>query len=199
MAAIAGLVVADFGQLYGTRGDPATVDEKTLALAGTALLFVAGVAVVRTLASAVRATMEEKVGTSRSAPLALVVSVAGYILLGLTVLTSLDMLDQVQGLLVGGAVTGVAVGIAAQQTLGNFFAGLVLMVVRPFAVGDYVILRSGLGEYEGTVTSIGLFYVDVVTKRGPVALPNAGVLASAVGPGARSSDPDPQPEQPPTS
>lgn len=187
--ALGGLVAADFGQLTSQRDDPATVDEKTLALAGAGLLLIAGIAVVRTLSHAARATMDHRVGASRSAPLGLAVSVAGYVLLILTVLTSLGLQDQIQGLLVGGAVTGVAVGIAAQQTLGNFFAGLVLLIVHPFAVGDYVVLRSGLGEYEGTVTNIGMFYVHVATSRGEVALPNTGVLGSAVGPGARSSDP----------
>jgi hypothetical protein len=57
------------------------------------------------------------------------------------------------------------------------------------------------GEYEGLVTDMTLFYVHVQTERGPVALPNAGVLASAIGPGARSpkeeevGDEEAQPER----
>lgn len=42
------------------------------------------------------------------------------------------------------------------------------------------------GEYEGLVTDIGLFYVNMTTPRGAVALPNAGVLAAAIGPGVKS-------------
>jgi small-conductance mechanosensitive channel len=72
--------------------------------------------------------------------------------------------------------------------LANLFAGLVLVTVRPMEVGERVVLRSGplAGEYEGVVTDLGMFYVDMVTDRGPVKLPNAGVLAAAIGPGARS-------------
>jgi small-conductance mechanosensitive channel len=103
------------------------------------------------------------------------------------------------GLLLGGALTGVVVGIAAQQTLGNFFAGIVLLLVRPFSVGEPVVLRSGPlgGEYEGLVTDMGLYYVTMETERGMVQLPNAGVLASAVGPGARSDDDDEPPDDDP--
>ena len=41
-------------------------------------------------------------------------------------------------LLVGGAVTAIVLGIAAQQTLGNFFAGLVLLFARPYLPGQRV-------------------------------------------------------------
>ena len=46
-------------------------------------------------------------------------------------------------LAVGGAVTAVVLGLAAQQTLGNLFAGLVLLSTRPFLVGDRVRLVGG--------------------------------------------------------
>jgi small-conductance mechanosensitive channel len=96
---------------------------------------------------------------------------------------------KLDSLLLGGALTGVIIGIAAQQTLSNFFAGILLMIVRPFNVGDRVVLRSALGEYEGIVRDIDFFYVKLRTRRGPVELPTASVLASAIGPGARSQDP----------
>src|SRR3954452_11289417 len=49
------------------------------------------------------------------------------------------------GLAATGAVTAIIAGLAAQQTLGNLFAGLVLLSARPFRVGDRVkLLGSGL-------------------------------------------------------
>ena len=49
----------------------------------------------------------------------------------------------VSQLVLGGALTTVFVSIAAQQALGNVFAGLVLMLARPFKVGDDIRLRAG--------------------------------------------------------
>src|SRR5919199_1649304 len=91
------------------------------------------------------------------------VRIVGYAIVLLALLGAFKV--PLGGLLLGGAVTGVVIGIAAQQTLGNFFAGIVLLIVRPFAVGDSVVLRSGPlgGEYEGTVSEISLYYVNVVT------------------------------------
>jgi small-conductance mechanosensitive channel len=198
--AIAGMVVATFGQLFdeGRGAGRVEADAKsiTLALVGAGVLLVAGVAATRAFARAVRRAMEEHVGDQRGAAVGTVITFVGYITVVLSTLSVLDV--ELQGLLLGGALTGVVVGIAAQQTLGNFFAGLVLLMVRPFNLGDHVVLRSSPlgGEYEGTVTDMSLFYVRMLTTRGPVVLPNAGVLAAAVGPGARSADPEPEPGEP---
>lgn len=188
--ALGGLIVASEGQLAWERGDVATDTERLLAIGGAAVLLLFGIASVRMFARGVRAATGEHLGDSRSGPLGLVISIVGYVIVVLSALSVLDV--DMSGLLLGGALTGVIVGIAAQQTLGNFFAGLVLLLVRPFSLGETVVLKSGPlgGEYEGLVTDMGLFYVRMETTRGPVQLPNAGVLASAVGPGARSDDDD---------
>lgn len=87
-----------------------------------------------------------------------------------------------QTLLVGGAFTAVILGLAAQQTLGNLFAGMVLLSARPFRVGDKVRLQGGPlgGRIEGTVGSQGLLYTTFVTDEGPVMVPNSLVLNSSV-------------------
>src|SRR5215211_353895 len=46
-------------------------------------------------------------------------------------------------LAVGGAITAVIFGLAAQQTLGNLIAGMVLLSARPFRIGDRVRLQGG--------------------------------------------------------
>lgn len=190
VVALAGLVMASEGQLRSVPLNAATPTERAFALIGTGLLLLFGVAGVRMFARGVRAATGEHLGESRSRPLGLVISVVGYVIVMTSALTVLGI--DMSGLLLGGALTGVVIGIAAQQTLGNFFAGLVLLFVRPFSVGEQVVLRSGPlgGEYSGLVTDMGLFYVSMATVGGPVQLPNAGVLASAVGPGAHSPDED---------
>lgn len=69
----------------------------------------------------------------------------------------------VQQLLVGGALTGVIVGIAAQQPLSKLFAGLVLLITRPLAVEQWVRIHSGAlgGPLEGSVIEMGLIYTTL--------------------------------------
>jgi len=103
----------------------------------------------------------------------------------LVLLIALSMLGfRVGQLVVGGAVTGVLITIAAQQSLSNLFAGVMLQFAQPFRVGEKVRIRSGAlaGTIEGTVTEFSITYVQLDTDDGRVLLPNAQVLAAAVSP-----------------
>ena len=88
----------------------------------------------------------------------------------------------VQHLLIGAGLAGILLGIAAQQSLSNVFASLVLLVARPFRVGEDVVIRSGaLGVLEGQVRGIGLTYVTLRTAEGIIRVPNSVMLASGIG------------------
>ena len=65
----------------------------------------------------------------------------GYLIVALTAMDLFAL--PVGNLLVGGAVTGMILGIAAQQSLSNVFAGLVLLFARPYIPGETVRIRSG--------------------------------------------------------
>ena len=73
-------------------------------------------------------------------------------------------------------------GLAAQQTLGNVFAGMVLLSARPFRVGDMVRLQAGTlgGQLEGTVSSLGLLYTTLARGEDSIMVPNSAVLNAAV-------------------
>src|SRR5271166_3823861 len=85
-------------------------------------------------------------------------------------------------LALGGAFTVVILGLAAQQTLGNLFAGTVLLSARPFRVGERVRLQGGplAGQIEGTVSSLGLLYTTFATGDDSIMVPNSVVLNVAV-------------------
>ena len=87
-------------------------------------------------------------------------------------------------LAVGGAITAVVIGLAAQQTLGNLLAGMVLIAARPFRVGDRVRLQAGAvaGQIEGVVGSLGLLYTTFAQGQDSVMVPNTVVLSAAVVP-----------------
>jgi small-conductance mechanosensitive channel len=85
-------------------------------------------------------------------------------------------------LAVGGAFTAIIAGLAAQQTLGNLFAGLVMLSARPFRVGDRVrLLGSGI-EIEGVVSSLGLLYTTFDQGENTTMVPNSSVLSVSVTP-----------------
>jgi small-conductance mechanosensitive channel len=89
-----------------------------------------------------------------------------------------------QTLAVGGAFTAVVFGLAAQQTLGNLIAGMVLLSARPFRVGERVRLQAGAvgGSVEGIVSSLGLLYTTLARGEDRILIPNNVVLAAAVVP-----------------
>jgi small conductance mechanosensitive channel len=89
-----------------------------------------------------------------------------------------------QTLLAASAFTAVIVGLAAQQTLGNVFAGVILLSARPFRVGDRIRLQAGplAGSIEGTVASLGLLFTDLARGEDTIMIPNTVVLSSAIVP-----------------
>lgn len=87
-------------------------------------------------------------------------------------------------LAVGGAFTAIVLGLAAQQTLGSLFAGIVLQSTRPFRVGERVRLVGGAlaGSLEGTVSSLGLFYATLVQGADRLQVPNSVLITLVVVP-----------------
>lgn len=72
---------------------------------------------------------------------------------------------------------GVAIGLAIQGSLANFVGGVLILVLKPFKVGDYI--KEDTNGNEGTVTSIELFYTKLATMDNRViVLPN-GTLANS--------------------
>lgn len=129
-----------------------------------------------------RAALQESIGSAHAAVIRFTIVLAGGLA---TIVLTLQLLHiPITQLVVGGALTGVLVGIAAQQSLANVFAGIVLLMARPFRVGDQIGIRSGAlgGLIEGFVTEISITYVMLDTGNGAVHVPNSQVLAAAVGP-----------------
>jgi small-conductance mechanosensitive channel len=153
---------------------------KIIFISGTVAFFVFGMVAAIGLSGAAKGALEPLLGKAHAGIIRYVLLVAGVFAILVLSLAALGVSPR--QLLVGGAVTGVLLGIAAQQSLANVFAGLVLLFASPFRVGDRVRFRAGAlsGEIEGVVTDLSLTYVTVDTEDGRVLLPNSQVLASAV-------------------
>ena len=75
------------------------------------------------------------------------------------------------------ALAGTAIGFGSSQTIGNFVAGLYILVSRPFTVHDFV----KIGDVEGQVEEITINYTMVYTRtRNLVKIPNRQVLNSRI-------------------
>jgi small conductance mechanosensitive channel len=87
-------------------------------------------------------------------------------------------------LALGGAVTAVVVGLAAQQTIGNLIAGTVLISARSFRVGERVRFQGGglAGSVEGVVSGQGLLYTTLASGDDVIMVPNSVILNVAVVP-----------------
>ena len=188
--ALAALVVSyHYGGVLGI-GKHQTLHE-TLAISGAVVFLLSAVIAVRCATNDVLALVHApgRLSDARASTLRLLCLVSGN---ALVVLGALSLLHVPVGhLLLGGVLTGVIVGIAAQQVLGNVFAGIMLLFAKPFMIEDELTIRSGAlgGPVIGRVSGMILTYVTVRTGAGPVLLPNSAVLAAAVGPAAQWSEP----------
>jgi small-conductance mechanosensitive channel len=177
--ACCGFAAAELGRhLQGL--DYATM--QALKYCGAAAVLVFGAAAVFGLSGQVRAWLRPIIGAAHAGVTRYALVLAGIftvLVIALNVATI-----PVGQLVLGGAVTGVLLGIAAQQSLSNLFAGMVLLFARPFRVGDRVRLRAGAlyGILDGTVTDISITYVRLETAEGVLFVPNSQALAAVVGP-----------------
>ncbi len=106
-----------------------------------------------------------------------VLSAAMYLLLILIAADQLGISPASLIAIVGSA--GVAVALSLQESLSNFAGGIIIMVMKPFRVGDYIVTTT-IG-IEGTVKVIGLIYTSLLTADNRmVVVPNGGLANSSI-------------------
>jgi small-conductance mechanosensitive channel len=170
--------------VFGTQiGDaPETRRDQLIAYGCALLVLILGITATRSAAREVHRIAVARAGNEAGTPLRMLVQLGGYVLV---VASVCDMLGVgLEHLLVGGAVTGIVVGLAAQPVLGNLFAGLVLLFARPYVPGRRIRVMSGAlnGPHVGVILSAGLLYTVLDTEDGPLNIPNSQLMLSAVGP-----------------
>jgi small-conductance mechanosensitive channel len=196
LAAAALVAGTELGGLHAPR-----LRERLIVI-GLAVAFVIfGVIATRSAANQVsKAAGRASLGAGAAAKV--LCQLVGYLVVFFGVMGLLTI--PLQQLLLGGALTGVIVGIAAQQPLSNLFAGLVLLMARPVTVGQRIRIYSGAlgGPLDGLVIELGLIYATLSTDDGGVLrIPNTALLNSAIGaaplpPPPAAADPE---ETPPAS
>ena len=175
--AVAALII---GSVYGNV-HASTLDPKIIAWACAAGLVVFGILATTRLSLALGHLVARQSVPAAEGAVRFISSAVGYLIVLFGTFGVLDV--SVQRLLVGAGLAGVVLGIAAQQSLGNIFAGLVLIMARPFGVGDHIRIRSGAlgGMFDAWVQEMSLTYVTVQTDDGQFKIPNTAMLAAGVG------------------
>lgn len=144
------------------------------------VLLMSGIYAVGRLADGMGRSLARRSIEAAGAVVRLVATGVGYLLVLIAVFEQLGV--SIAHLIIGFGLAGVVLGIAAQQSLGNIFASMVLLFARPFSVGEHIRIRSGtIGVIDVWVLGIGLTYVTLQTEDGLLKVPNSVVLASGIG------------------
>jgi small-conductance mechanosensitive channel len=176
--------------LFGTRGPsqhghPGAVTlepaiETPLRVVTVLLLVILGWAIARDIGRGLGPPLFRRLDPATAGTVGFLIRLVA---IGLALLVALRVAGiEARELALGTAFTAVIFGLAAQQTLGNLIAGLVLLSARPFRVGERVRLQGGplAGQLEGTVSSLGLLYTTFATGEDSIMVPNSVVLNVAV-------------------
>jgi small-conductance mechanosensitive channel len=177
-AGVLAVIVLGIGSNLGDLHSPA-LHARVIAAAAAAGFAILGVLATHSAASALgRAASHTSPGAAPATRLLCVLT--GYLVVSGGTLGLLTV--PWQHLLVGGAVTGVVAGIAAQQPLSNLFAGLLLLLARPVSVGQSVRVHSGAlgGPLDGAITDISLLYTTMTHGEDILRIPNAALLNAAL-------------------
>jgi small-conductance mechanosensitive channel len=183
-AAIAGAYDNGVKATHRVGSNPLPVADDTrriFALVAIGVCLVAGIITVQLVANELARLARHRGSPAAASAIRLGIQVIGYLAILVTVLGLFAV--KIESVLLSGAIVSVVLGLAAQQSLGNAFAGIVLLISRPFKVGDYITLRAGAlgGQYDGRISAINLMFTTMQTADGPISFPNAAVLSSATG------------------
>ena len=146
-----------------------------LSVIGAVLVYMIGVRVIRWIRRLFKKMLaRHNVDEGVCQFLDAIVKVAGYFILILMILGFFGVTTASVVAVLGSA--GLTLGLALQGSLSNFAGGVLILLLKPFVVGDYIIEESG--KKEGTVQEISIFYTTLLTADNHiVTIPN-GTLAN---------------------
>lgn len=161
-------------EAFLTTGVTGSVTKLALRVIITLLIFIIGVQLIKVVRRLIQKSMER--ANAEKGIMTFVdsfVKVALYVVLIFLVASRLGV-DAASIVAILGSA-GVAIGLAVQGSLSNLAGGVLILLLKPFRVGDYIIDAAGR---EGVVSEIQIFYTKLLTADNrAVILPN-GALAN---------------------
>ncbi|MGI0134161.1 MAG: mechanosensitive ion channel family protein, partial [Candidatus Micrarchaeaceae archaeon] len=182
LTALAGYLLTTFGLSASGYGD--ALKAVIIMAFGYAALRMLTLSILRY--GKLRPRLEERL-------LAKLVSVIGYVMILLFILAEFNI--NLTGVLISAGFLGIVIGLAAQSTLGNLFAGISMMAAKPFAKGDRIMFtawqygtiapsythRAMAPGYTGVIEEIGLMYTKVKKDDGTeLYVPNGTMNGAAI-------------------
>lgn len=149
----------------------------TLSLATAVALLIAGFIIASWASRSIRRRLESIAKFDRTL-IPILSQIARYAILVFTgILVLAEFGVQTTSIIAVLGAAGLAIGLALQGTLQNVAAGLMMLMLRPFRVGDYI-EAGGVG---GTVDEIGMFMTRMHTAQGIfVAVPNSAIWSGTI-------------------
>jgi small conductance mechanosensitive channel len=163
--------------------DPSFIETMQVLLVNGGLRMVAAIAILAvgwTLAGYIKTWLDAGL---RHIPLdltlkPLIAQLARYAMLVITLILVMEQFGvQTTSLIAVIGAAGLAIGLAMQGTLSNVAAGVMLLILRPFRVGQFV----QAGGQSGTVREIGLFTTVMVTRDlNYLSIPNSSIFGALI-------------------
>lgn len=140
--------------------------------------FIIGTKVVKWIVNIVRNSMER--ANVEAGVVTFVCSVCKYALyfvLGLMILSHFGVTASSVIAVLGSA--GLTLGLALQGSLSNFAGGVLILLLKPFVVGDYIVENAD--KQEGTVSEITIFYTKLLTPDNKaIMIPNGALSNTSI-------------------
>ena len=161
----------DLGNLVGTG-----IAELAMKIVAALLILIIGLWLVKLVVKLVKKSKGyQKLAPEVQTFFASAMKVLGYALVVMMAVTTVGV--PTASILAVLGSCGLAIGLALQGSLSNLAGGIMLMVFRPFKLGDYI----SDGAHEGTVKRITLFYTVIATADNlQITLPNGALSNAAI-------------------
>lgn len=163
-----------------------------------AIVLAVGAGAIQVINTLLRTVVGRAWGPRRAGQTSAIFRMVGYAVLGVALLSVVGVSSL--ALLAGGTFIGLVLGLAGQQVLSNVFAGIVILIVSPYRIGERVTVTTwqyGLSipayppkfysqdtlipGYTGVVRDVGIFYTTLATDEGtPLRVPNSIMIQAAV-------------------
>lgn len=140
------------------------------------LIFVIGLTVVKIISNMLGRAMNARSVEPTIAKF--VKRILHYLMLAFVIIAALGQLGvQTASVIAILGAAGLAVGLALQGTLSNFAAGVMLIILRPIKVGDFV----EVADTSGTVSEVSIFATKLLTPDNKtIVVPNSAVMGNTI-------------------